>query len=74
MAILSLRLPESLHRELTELAKTEGVSLNRLIATAAAEKLSALTQSCSRTATSSSSTDDSRLERSGGARAVERVS
>lgn len=43
MATLSLRLPESLHKKLAELAKTEGVSLNQLIATAAAEKLSALT-------------------------------
>ena len=42
MSTLSLRLPESLHRQLTELAKTEGISLNQLIATAAAEKLAAL--------------------------------
>lgn len=43
MATLSLRLPESLHRKLAEVAKAEGISLNQLIATAAAEKLSALT-------------------------------
>ena len=42
MSTLSLRLPESLHAELAKLAKAEGVSLNQLIATAAAEKLSAL--------------------------------
>lgn len=42
MSTLSLRLPESLHAELVKLAKSEGVSLNQLIATAAAEKLSAL--------------------------------
>jgi post-segregation antitoxin (ccd killing protein) len=43
MATLSLRLPESLHRKLAELAKSEGISINQLVATAAAEKLSALT-------------------------------
>ena len=42
MSTLSLRLPESLHRELSNLAKNEGISLNQLITTAAAEKLSAL--------------------------------
>lgn len=42
MATLSLRLPESIHRKLVELAKSEGVSLNQLIASAAAEKLAAL--------------------------------
>ncbi len=43
MSTLSLRLPESLHRQLSNLAKSEGISVNQLIATAAAEKLSALT-------------------------------
>lgn len=43
MSTLSLRLPDSLHRQLAELAKSEGVSINQLIATAAAEKLAALT-------------------------------
>jgi post-segregation antitoxin (ccd killing protein) len=43
MSTLSLRLPESLHRQLAELAKSEGISINQLIATAAAEKLAALT-------------------------------
>jgi hypothetical protein len=42
MATLSLRLPESLHRQLAKLAKTEGVSLNQLLSSAAAEKLAAL--------------------------------
>jgi len=42
MSTLSLRLPESLHRQLAELARAEGISLNQLIATAAAEKLAAL--------------------------------
>ena len=42
MATLSLRLPESLHRKLAELAKVEGVSLNQLLSSAAAEKLAAL--------------------------------
>ena len=43
MSTLSLRLPESLHRQLSELAKSEGISINQLIASAAAEKLAALT-------------------------------
>jgi hypothetical protein len=42
MATLSLRLPESLHRKLAELAQSEGISLNQLISSAAAEKLAAL--------------------------------
>jgi hypothetical protein len=42
MATLSLRLPESLHRQLVQLAKAEGVSLNQLLSSAAAEKLAAL--------------------------------
>ena len=42
MSTLSLRLPESLHRKLAELAKSEGVSLNQFIASAAAEKLASL--------------------------------
>lgn len=39
---LSLRLPESLHRKLAEVAEQEGISLNQLISSAAAEKLAAL--------------------------------
>ena len=43
MSTLSLRLPESLHRQIKELARREGISINQLLTTAAAEKLSALT-------------------------------
>jgi hypothetical protein len=42
MGTLSLRLPESLHRQLKELARREGVSINQLISTAVAEKMAAL--------------------------------
>lgn len=42
MSTLSLRLPDSLHRKLKELAAREGVSINQLLTTAAAEKISAL--------------------------------
>ena len=42
MSTLSLRLPESLHHRARELAEKEGVSINQLIATALAEKISAL--------------------------------
>ena len=42
MSNLSLRLPESLHKQVKTLAKEEGVSINQLITTALAEKLSAL--------------------------------
>jgi hypothetical protein len=42
MSTMSLRLPESLHERARELAKQEGVSINQLVATALAEKLSAL--------------------------------
>ncbi len=42
MSTLSLRLPESLHERLRDLAKREGISMNQLIATAVAEKISAL--------------------------------
>jgi hypothetical protein len=42
MSTLSLRLPESLHRQLRELAKREGISMNQFITTAVAEKMSAL--------------------------------
>jgi len=39
---MSLRLPESLHRQAKELARQEGVSINQLVTTALAEKISAL--------------------------------
>jgi hypothetical protein len=42
MSALSLRLPESLHRKVRELAEREDVSINQFIATAVAEKMSAL--------------------------------
>ena len=42
MSTMSLRLPESLHERARELAKREGISINQFIATALAEKLSAL--------------------------------
>lgn len=42
MSTISLRLPESLHRQVREVAKRENVSINQLISTALAEKLSAL--------------------------------
>ena len=42
MSALSLRLPESLHRKVRELAKRDEVSINQFIATAVAEKMSAL--------------------------------
>jgi hypothetical protein len=42
MSTMSLRLPESLHRKARELAEQEGVSINQLVTTALAEKLSAL--------------------------------
>ena len=43
MSTLSLRLPDSLHRQIKELARREGVSINQFLTTAAAEKISALT-------------------------------
>ena len=42
MGALSLRLPESLHKKLGELAEQEGISINQLITSAVAEKMSAL--------------------------------
>ncbi|TVP76423.1 MAG: toxin-antitoxin system HicB family antitoxin [Gemmatimonadales bacterium] len=42
MSTMSVRLPESLHQKARELAKQEGVSINQLVTTALAEKLSAL--------------------------------
>jgi predicted transcriptional regulator len=42
MATLSVRLPDSLHRQLKNLAQKEHVSINQLISTAVAEKMSAL--------------------------------
>jgi predicted transcriptional regulator len=42
MSVLSLRLPDSLHRKVREIAASEGISINQFIATAVAEKTSAL--------------------------------
>lgn len=42
MTTMSLRLPQSLHETLRELARKEGVSMNQLISTAVAEKIAAL--------------------------------
>lgn len=42
MSTLSLRLPDSLHNGVKELASKEGISINQFIATAVAEKMSAL--------------------------------
>ena len=42
MSTLSLRLPESLHRKVRELAAREDISINQFIATAVAEKMAAL--------------------------------
>ena len=42
MSSISLRLSESLHKRVRELAQKEGISINQLINTALAEKISAL--------------------------------
>ncbi len=42
MSTLSVRLPNSFHRQLRELATREGVSMNQLISSAVGEKLAAL--------------------------------
>ena len=42
MTTISLRLPESLHRKVRDLARAEDVSINQLITTALVEKMSAL--------------------------------
>ncbi len=42
MSTMSVRLPESLHQKAREMAEREGVSINQLVTTALAEKLSAL--------------------------------
>lgn len=43
MSNISLRLPESLHKSIRQLALKEHVSINQMITLALAEKLSALT-------------------------------
>lgn len=42
MSTLSLRIPDSLHRQIREIARRENISINQFISTAVAEKLSAL--------------------------------
>ena len=42
MRTLSVRLPESLHQGVRDLATHEGISINQLIVTPVAEKLAAL--------------------------------
>jgi predicted transcriptional regulator len=42
MSTISLRLPDSLHKQVRKLAEQESVSINQLITLALAEKLSAL--------------------------------
>lgn len=42
MSTLSLRLPDSLHKQIRALAQREGVSINQFLATAASEKVAAL--------------------------------
>ena len=39
---LTVRLPKSLHEGIKQLAKSEGISINQFLVTAAAEKMSAL--------------------------------
>ena len=39
---LTVRLPKSLHDGIKQLSKTEGISINQFLVTAAAEKMSAL--------------------------------
>lgn len=42
MSTISLRIPESLHKQIRKLAEQDGISINQFISTAAAEKLAAL--------------------------------
>jgi uncharacterized protein (DUF1778 family) len=42
MGALSLRLPESIHRHIREIAKQEGVSINQFISSAVTEKVTAV--------------------------------
>ncbi|MBI3125781.1 MAG: toxin-antitoxin system HicB family antitoxin [Ignavibacteriales bacterium] len=42
MSTISLRLPESLHKKARDLAKSENTSINQLVSSALAEKVSAL--------------------------------
>jgi hypothetical protein len=42
MSTLSVRLPNSIHQHTKKLAREEGISINQFVASAVAEKLSAL--------------------------------
>jgi len=42
MSVLSLRLPNSIHRHIKEIASQEGVSINQFISSAVSEKISAI--------------------------------
>ena len=42
MSTLSLRLPDSIHRHIKEIAQQEGVSINQFISTAVSEKVSSI--------------------------------
>ena len=42
MSALNLRLPDSIHRHIKEIARREGVSINQFISTAVSEKISAI--------------------------------
>ncbi len=42
MSTISLRLPDSLHESVRNLAKEDNISINQFVATALAEKMSAL--------------------------------
>ena len=42
MSTMSLRLPASLHRQIRELAKREGISINQLVSSAVGEKIASL--------------------------------
>ena len=42
MNALTIRIPESLHSNLKRMAKTEGISANQFIASAAAEKMASI--------------------------------
>lgn len=42
MSTLSIRLPDSLHKEIKKLSKKDGISINQFVTTALSEKITAL--------------------------------
>lgn len=42
MSTVNVRLPDSIHRQIKEIARREGVSINQFISTAVSEKISAI--------------------------------